>query len=281
MANSEFNPQLDKVTEKELNLQLREKIAISYNHIDNTSKHITDTEREIWNAKWDRDNAPLATKYSHGMMSKEDKIKLDNFTENGSYQHPTSGVDEGTYLITTVDRFGHVISGSYPQELNITTTNAKQLGGVEASKYALRTSPTFLGTPTCPTAAAGDSSYQLANTQFVSENSVSKIFEVGTIPPKDKRLLWIDTSRGLILKYWNGSVWVAATNVFEGDVSATTLSASSATIADLNFDVINADKVVANTITAKDGTVTTLKSESGIITSLATTVVTTPSKLGK
>ena len=210
MANSEFNPQLDKVTEKELNLVLRERIAIAYNHISNNSKHITNDERKSWNGKWDKDNAPLASKFANGIMSKEDKLKLDSVSERANfYTHPASGVEEGVYLLTTVDRNGHVINGSYPKELNITVSNSKLLDGVEASKFAQKTSPTFLGEPTCPTAPDGDSSFLLANTQFVSLNSIGKVYEASNTPPSDKRILWLDTTRssGAIACYWNGSEW--------------------------------------------------------------------------
>ena len=210
MSSSEFNPQLDKVTEKELNLILRERIAIAYNHISNTTKHITNEERKLWNAKWDKDNAPLASRYTYGIMSKEDKAKLDTVSEKANYYiHPASGIEEGVYLLTTVDRNGHVISGSYPKELNITANNSRQLGGVEANKFVQRTSPAFLGEPTCPTAPDGDSSFLLANTQFVSLNSIAKVYEKGQTPPADKRILWLNTNRssGAVAHYWDGAEW--------------------------------------------------------------------------
>lgn len=240
MSYSTFNPQLDKVTEKELNLILRERIALSYNHIENANVHVSTTDRNYWNSKWDKDNAPLATKYNNGLMSKEDKIKLDTMGDGSNYVHPTSGVSEGSYLVTIVDKYGHVTYGSNPEEINTTATNAKRLGGVEASKYALKTSPAFLGVPTCPTAPSGDISYQIANTQFVNENTIPKIFEVGTTPPNDKRMLWIDTSQGSILKYWGGSSWLQTTTVFKGEIIATSIYAESGQITRLATDIVSA-----------------------------------------
>lgn len=49
-----------------------------------------------------------------------------------------------------------------------TATDSTKLGGVEASNYALLSSPELTGTPTAPTAAAGTSTTQIATTAFVT-----------------------------------------------------------------------------------------------------------------
>ena len=56
------------------------------NHKNNTVNHITDEERKLWNAKAE---TTLASQSSNGLMSKEDKIKLDNIQANANnYIHP-------------------------------------------------------------------------------------------------------------------------------------------------------------------------------------------------
>ena len=54
-----------------------------------------------------------ASESGSGFMSKSDYIKLKGIEEGANkYVHPTSGVVVGTYLKVSVDKYGHVISGS-------------------------------------------------------------------------------------------------------------------------------------------------------------------------
>ena len=95
-------------------------------------------------------------------------------------------------------------------------------GGVSAATantdYLPAANPSMSGTPTAPTAAKGTNTTQVATTAFV-QNALSGIsakgFEFGTTAPTNTNLLWIDTTNGSILKYYNGSAWTAVNDVFK------------------------------------------------------------------
>ncbi len=218
MSSVVFDAQLDKVTEKELNLTLRERIALAFAHISNTDKHATAEEKAYWNAKWDDKLAPLATRVLNGIMSKEDKVKLDSVDEAANhYVHPDSIINAsgslGPFLTVTVDKYGHIVTGNYPTSLNITVTNALKVNGVDAKNIALLDSPTFVGAPTAPTASSSSYSTQIANTKYVSDNFLKKAYVIQSTAPSDTRMLWVNSAKGS-LNYWNGTDWVPTTAVY-------------------------------------------------------------------
>ena len=83
--------------------------------------------------------------------------------------------------------------------------------------YLPAANPSMSGTPTAPTAAKGTNTTQVATTAFV-QNALSGIstkgFEFGTTAPTNTNLLWIDTTRGSVLKYYNGTGWTAISSTF-------------------------------------------------------------------
>lgn len=57
-------------------------------HTSNTTVHITDAERNAWNAKA---STAVATQTANGLMSKTDKAKLDGIASNANnYIHPST-----------------------------------------------------------------------------------------------------------------------------------------------------------------------------------------------
>ena len=94
-------------------------------------------------------------------------------------------------------------------------------GGVSAATantdYLPATDANLQGTPTAPTAAKGTNTTQVATTAFVQDalSGISaKGFEFGTTAPTNTNLLWIDTTNGSILKYYNGTEWTAISSTF-------------------------------------------------------------------
>ena len=83
--------------------------------------------------------------------------------------------------------------------------------------YLPATDANLQGTPTAPTAAKGTNTTQVATTAFV-QNALSGIsakgFEFGTTAPTNTNLLWIDTTSGSVLKYYNGNEWTAISSTF-------------------------------------------------------------------
>ena len=102
----------------------------------------------------------------------------------------SKNLNKGCYLVCTQ---GGATGDSEPQLINknvgetvtdgaVTWTvqkvsNALSLGGNLPEVFALLNSPSFSGTPTAPTAAAGTNTDQIASCAFVSQNSIP----VGTI----------------------------------------------------------------------------------------------------
>ena len=160
-----YDEQLDKITQRELNPIVNEKINLSYDHISDTVPHVSEIDRERWDAAADRG---VVSGSEDGLMSKEDKIKLDGIEEGANnYIHPKSSVNVGTYLLTTVNDTGHVIGGSNPSSLDISVTNSQKLNNQEADYYAPRRSPILLGIPQCPTPDDTSANTQIANTSWV------------------------------------------------------------------------------------------------------------------
>lgn len=83
--------------------------------------------------------------------------------------------------------------------------------------YLPATDANLQGTPTAPTAVKGTNTSQVATTAFVQDalSGISaKGFEFGTTAPTNTNLLWIDTTNGSILKYYNGTEWTAISSTF-------------------------------------------------------------------
>lgn len=160
-----YNEQLDKITQRELNPSLNDKIDQSYSHISNEDMHVSEEDRIAWD---EAANIGTANGSEDGLMSKEDKIKLDGIDEYANnYVHPKSGVAVGTYNVVTVNEYGHVTSAANPTRMDITVTNSEQLNGQDADYYAPRRSPILLGVPQCPTADLTADNTQIANTTWV------------------------------------------------------------------------------------------------------------------
>ena len=166
-----YDEQLDKITQREINPIVNEKINTAYSHISDTVPHVSTTDRKRWNAAADM---PNATGSNDGLMSKKDKAKLDAIEENANnYIHPKSGVSVGTYLLTAVNEYGHVVGGSNPSTLDISVNNAMKLNNQAPDYYAPKTSPIFLGRPQSPTPDADSNDFSIANTKWV-DNRITK-----------------------------------------------------------------------------------------------------------
>lgn len=179
-----YDKQLDKITSKELNEILNEKIDVSYAHLQDDVKHITAEERNRWNTIMD--NIKPASEAVAGLMSAEDKIKLnaiENFATN--YRHPDSGVIAGAYTRVTVNSQGHVIFGENPARLNVNVDNAEKLGGNAPSYYAKVDSPTFTGVVKVPDVTiAGNSNSPVTVKlleEYVTKQILNKAYPIGSI----------------------------------------------------------------------------------------------------
>lgn len=123
------------ISKQELSPSLRNRIQDEYDHIYNHNLHITEEERYRWNQSAKRVLKP-ATVYADGLMTKEDKAKLDSIEPKANkYVHPFSNVVPGSYLEVTTDGLGHVIYGNNPARLNIRARNATKLGNINPDEF--------------------------------------------------------------------------------------------------------------------------------------------------
>ena len=179
-----YDKQLDKITSKELNETLNEKIDVSYAHLLDDVKHITAEERNRWNTIMS--NIKPATESVAGLMTAEDKIKLnaiENFATN--YRHPSSGVIAGAYTRVTVNEQGHVIFGENPTKLNVNVDNAEKLGGNLPSYYAKADSPTFTGVVKVPDVTISGNANSPVTIKlledYVTKQILNKAYPIGSI----------------------------------------------------------------------------------------------------
>ena len=179
-----YDKQLDKITSKELNETLNEKIDVSYAHLQDDVKHITAEERNRWNTLMS--NIKLATEGVAGLMSAEDKIKLNgiaNFATN--YRHPDSGVIAGAYTRVTVNSQGHVIFGENPSRLNVNVDNAEKFGGNLPAYYAKADSPTFTGVVKVPDVTISGNPNSPVTVklleEYVTKQILNKAYPIGSI----------------------------------------------------------------------------------------------------
>ena len=149
LKNMAYSEQTDKITQRELNSALNDKINTARTHVDDPRPHVSDEDRKLWNAGG---NMKPATPSQDGLMSAEDKEKLDGIDPNANnYVHPKSGVTPGTYIRTKVNDTGHVISADNPTTLDITVTNTTHFDGLTSDQYMKKGDTIMQGDPQCPT----------------------------------------------------------------------------------------------------------------------------------
>ena len=160
-----YDVQFDIIIQRECNPIVNEKLNLAHSHISDTVPHVSANDRTRWDSAADM---PTATGSNDGLFSKEDKAKLDAIEENANnYIHPKSGVSVGTYLLTAVNEYGHVVGGSNPSTLDISVSNALKFNNQTPDYYAPKANPIFLGHPQSPTPDADSNDFSIANTKWV------------------------------------------------------------------------------------------------------------------
>lgn len=161
-----FDEYKDLISLKEMNRQLAEELEKVIRHITDTAYHVTVEDRRRWDNKLDVISGGTATRETNGLMSAEDKLKLDGIEYSANfYEHPKVGLEPGTYNSVTVDRYGHVVAADTVTDVD----NAHKLGGRPASEYALITSPVFRGTPVLVNTPTENDTNAVVNVKFVKE----------------------------------------------------------------------------------------------------------------
>ena len=139
-----FDNELDKINKTELSNGLVKLIDDAYIHMSNQAVHITQEERNNWN-KASTVVIGKASILENGLMSKEDKLKLDSIESGANnYIHPKyAQVPSGTYLSVSTDNTGHVIYGDNPRFLDCTVGNAIKLKDTIYGEFARKVDQTF------------------------------------------------------------------------------------------------------------------------------------------
>lgn len=139
-----FDNELDKINKTELSNGLVKLIDDAYIHMSNQAVHITQEERNNWN-KASTVVIGKASILENGLMSKEDKLKLDSIESGANnYIHPKyTQVPSGTYLSVSTDNTGHVIYGDNPRFLDCTVDNAIKLKDTIYGEFARKVDQTF------------------------------------------------------------------------------------------------------------------------------------------
>lgn len=139
-----FDNEIDKINKTELSDGLVKLIDNGYVHMFNQDIHVSQEERESWN-KASNMVIGKATRLENGLMSKEDKRKLDSIeSEANNYIHPRyAQVTSGTYLSVSTDNTGHVIYGDNPKFLDCTVDNAIKLKDTVYGEFVRKVDQSF------------------------------------------------------------------------------------------------------------------------------------------
>lgn len=139
-----FDNEIDKINKTELSDGLVKLIDNGYVHMSNQDIHVSQEERESWN-KASNMVIGKATRLENGLMSKEDKLKLDSIeTGANNYIHPRyAQVTSGTYLSVSTDNTGHVIYGDNPKFLDCTVDNAIKLKDTVYGEFVRKVDQSF------------------------------------------------------------------------------------------------------------------------------------------
>lgn len=234
-----YEPMYEKITEKELNQTLRKQVIDAFNHISNVSIHVSEEDRERWDSG---KGIKLADLESSGLMSSNMVKKLNSISDNANnYIHPKTEQSIGTYLLTTIDEYGHVIKGENPKLLDITVTSANKLGNYGPDSFAKITSPNFIGRPMAPTVDNATIGDNIATTKYVNNilnlaiegttyihpesgittsglpdgfvfKSIVETYEdISTVYPNPSYGWVVQTKDTSIYYFYNGSVWQETT----------------------------------------------------------------------
>lgn len=162
---------------------------------DSTHRFVTDTQISQWNS-----TSSLVKSYETVALMQADQANLPNgsVVETLGYTTVNDGLGR-KYIITAtdVDGLGIVVGSYYASKYNGKVYNAELLNG--ENKATMFASPTFTGTPTAPTATAGETGQQLANLDFV--NAMLGGNTVPAISKADNG--YVKMANGIIIQWGN------------------------------------------------------------------------------
>lgn len=137
------NTVLDKLTDKEFNTALANTLKDIDYHMTDSYMHITKAERDTWNKVTYEALTKNATTESNGLMSSEDKAKLNSIQEGANnYTHPKY-TPVNTFKYKKVDEYGHIYGYSNPDILPVTVDSVDTLNGKPLEWFAKNNNQVF------------------------------------------------------------------------------------------------------------------------------------------
>lgn len=200
------NTILDKLTNKEFNTALANTISDINFHTTDTYMHITNAERESWNKVTYEALTKTVTREADGIMSKKDKIKLDNIHEGANnYTHPKYK-PVNTYKYKKVDEYGHIYGYSDPEILPVTVDSVDTLNGKPLEWFAKNNNQVFnnITVPDIDVSRAKDNSaVNYTTMKNYALDSVIQFSESNT--NLNTKKLWYNTKTNISYYFDNGT----------------------------------------------------------------------------
>lgn len=197
---------LDKLTNKEFNTALVNTLSDINFHTTDTYMHITNAERESWNKVTYEALTKTVTKEADGIMSKKDKIKLDNIHEGANnYTHPKYR-PVNTYKYKKVDEYGHIYGYSDPEILPVTVDSVDTLNGKPLEWFAKNNNQVFnnITVPDIDVSRAKDNSaVNYTTMKNYALDSVIQFSESNT--NLNTKKLWYNTKTNISYYFDNGT----------------------------------------------------------------------------
>lgn len=221
----EFDTELDKLTYKELNYLLKSKIADADSHINNKEIHVSKEEKDKWNSFT---GYHVASKDADGLISVEDKDKLNHIEENANnYKHPEYN---GSSLRNTyqykIDNYGHIKDVLSVEYLPVSVNNVYRFGGLDYSRFIPVETTNFykLSTPDVDVSKQTNLE-KLVNVKTVKSYAIDSAITKATEFPSDTRKLFYNQSNKTLYYYdnenssWTPIVSVDPANIIELDTN--------------------------------------------------------------
>lgn len=201
------NEVLDKLTKKEFNTVLYNTLTDIDFHMTDTFMHITEEERNRWNKVTYESLTKPASTESDGLMTKEDKIKLDRIADGANnYTHPKYRPIT-TYKFKKVDEYGHIYGSSEPEVLPVTVDSVDTLNGKPIEYFAKNNNQVFnnITVPNIDVATAKDNA--AVNYSTMKSYTLDGAIQITSITNNlDTRKLWFNISNRTAY-YYNDNTW--------------------------------------------------------------------------
>lgn len=198
---------VDKLTDKEFNTALANTLSDINFHTTDGYMHITKAERESWNKVTYEALTKTVTRETDGIMSKEDKIKLDNIQEGANnYTHPKYK-PVNTYKYKKVDEYGHIYGYSDPEILPVTVDSVDTLNSKPLEWFAKNNNQVFnnITVPDIDVSKAKDNvAVNYSTMRNYALDSVVQFSESNT--NLNTKKIWYNTKTG-VSYYFDNGIW--------------------------------------------------------------------------